>query len=123
MYNSITISVVIPCLNEEKGIAQTLLSMPEFVDEVIVVDNGSEDRTGEVARDAGAVVVVQPRRGYGIAKRTGFQAATKDVIVTADGDGTYPLEAIPKLIDCMLATGAGFVCGCRLVPGRESKTS
>jgi len=113
MYRDVTISVVIPCLNEEKGIAQTLRRIPEYVDEVVVVDNGSDDRTGEVARACGAVVVVQPKRGYGIAKRTGFQAATKDVIVTADGDGTYPLEAIPQLIDCMSETGAGFVCGCR----------
>jgi dolichol-phosphate hexosyltransferase len=113
MYKNVTISVVIPCLNEEKGIAETLRRIPDYVDEVVVVDNGSVDQTGNVARSCGAVVVVQPKRGYGIAKRTGFQAATRDVIVTADGDGTYPLEAIPQLIDCMLETGVGFVCGCR----------
>ena len=57
MYKSQKITVIIPCLNEEQGVEQVLRRMPEFVDEVIVVDNGSTDRTGEVARSFGARVI------------------------------------------------------------------
>jgi glycosyltransferase involved in cell wall biosynthesis len=113
MYRNVTISVVIPCLNEEAGIAQTIRSIPDLVDEVVVVDNGSTDRTAEIARSLGAVVAKEEVRGYGSAKKRGFQTATKDVIVAADGDGTYPLDLLPLLIDAMLETGEGFVCGCR----------
>ena len=59
MYKGQTITVVIPCLNEENGIKQVLHSLPAFVDEVIVVDNGSSDRTAEVARQLGAEVICE----------------------------------------------------------------
>lgn len=121
MYRGVTISVVIPCLNEEEGIARTLADLPDYVDEVVVVDNDSTDRTAEVARSLGAVVALKKRRGTGIAKLTGFKTATKDVIVTADGDGTYPLPAIKDLVDGLLDGDAKFVCGCRF-PLRDPKT-
>jgi glycosyltransferase involved in cell wall biosynthesis len=113
MYRNVTISVVIPCLNEEKGIAETLRHIPEIVDEVVVVDNGSTDRTPEIAQSMGAVVAHETVRGYGSAKVRGFKTATKDVIVTADGDGTYPVASIPVLVDALLDSDAGFICGCR----------
>src|SRR4029079_4721832 len=86
MYRGKRISVVIPCHNEEGGIAAVLAQMPSMVDEVVVVDNASTDRTGEVARGAGARVVFEARKGYGRAYKTGFAAARGDVIVTMDGD-------------------------------------
>ena len=65
MYKGQKITVVIPCLNEEQGIEQVLRRMPEFVDQVIVVDNGSTDRTSEVAKQFGAQVIREEVRGYG----------------------------------------------------------
>jgi len=88
MYRGKRISVVIPCHNEEAGVAAVLAQMPSMVDEVVVVDNASTDRTAEVARGAGARVVFEARKGYGRAYKTGFAAARGDVIVTMDGDGT-----------------------------------
>ena len=65
MYKSQRITVIIPCLNEEQGIEAVLRRMPEFVDQTIVVDNGSTDRTSDVARSFGAEVIREPVRGYG----------------------------------------------------------
>ena len=65
MYRGFLISVVIPCYNEEKGIVEVLNGMPEFIDEVIVVDNGSTDRSSVFAEEKGAIVIYEKRRGYG----------------------------------------------------------
>ena len=76
MYKNLSITVVIPCLNEEQGIEKVLSRMPEFVDEVIVVDNGSTDRTADVARSFGAQVIREDVRGYGRSYKKGFSLAT-----------------------------------------------
>ncbi len=84
------VSVVIPALNEEEPIADVVRSIPrEIASEVIVVDNGSHDRTAERAREAGARIISEPRRGYGRACRAGVEAvaAECDIIVFLDGDG------------------------------------
>ena len=65
MYKGQSIAVIIPCLNEEQGIERVLRAMPEFVDEVIVVDNASTDRTSDVAASLGAKVIREDVRGYG----------------------------------------------------------
>ncbi len=101
MYKGKSISVVIPCHNEEEGIRITLGDMPQMVDEVIVVDNNCSDNTAEVAHSLGAVVVTEERKGYGAAYKAGFKAATGDIIVTMDGDGTYPRSFIPVLLEIM----------------------
>ena len=82
--------MIIPTLNEEANIGWVLQRMPEWVEEVIVVEGGSEDRTVEVARALRPEVVVmsEPRRGKGMALRTGFEAATGEVIVIIDADGS-----------------------------------
>lgn len=113
MYRDKTISVIIPCLNEEHGLVATMDRIPDCVDEVVVVDNGSTDRTAEVAKSLGAVVVSEPKRGYSGAHLTGYRNATKEIIITADGDGTYPLTAIPHIVDRLIETGAGFLCTVR----------
>ncbi len=102
------LTVVIPALNEEQGIQHTIAAVPRkeleaigYGVQVLVVDNGSTDRTAELARGAGADVVTQPVRGYGAALKKGFHSAAGDVIVTADADATYPLEAIPSLLEIM----------------------
>lgn len=99
MYNQERITVIIPCLNEEQGIAEVLRRMPPFVDQVIVVDNNSTDRTAEVAESLGAEVIREHVRGYGRAYKKGFAHATGDVIVTLDGDHSYPPDAISYLLE------------------------
>ncbi len=107
------ISVVIPCYNEEDGVRHVVQGMPDCVDEVVVVDNNSTDRTGEVARSLGARVVFEARPGYGAAYKAGLPAATGDVICTLDGDGSYPSDAIPPLVERLLDRGLDFISGCR----------
>lgn len=99
------LSVVIPALNEEQAIERVVNAIPVnelnemgFEVQILVVDNGSEDKTAELARKAGAEVVVEPKRGYGRAYKTGFSNARGEIIATADADLTYPVEDIPRLI-------------------------
>jgi glycosyltransferase involved in cell wall biosynthesis len=109
MYKSLTITVIIPCLNEEQGIEKVLRAMPDFVDEVIVVDNNSTDRTSEVAAGLGAKVVRETVRGYGRSYKRGFNEATSDLIITLDGDHSYPVDAISYLIEAFLHLGVDFL--------------
>jgi glycosyltransferase involved in cell wall biosynthesis len=109
LYKGQRITVIIPCLNEEQGIEKVLRRMPEFVDEVIVVDNGSTDRTSDVARSLGAQVIREGVRGYGRSYKTGFRQATGDLIVTLDGDHSYPPDAISYLIEAALHLEADFL--------------
>jgi glycosyltransferase involved in cell wall biosynthesis len=99
MIRNLTISVVIPCYNEEEGVRYTIDSLPDCVDEVVVVDNNCTDATAEVARSLGALVVFEGRKGYGAAYKAGLPAATSDITITLDGDGTYPSEQIPELVN------------------------
>ena len=109
MYKSLKITVISPCLNEEQGIEQVLRRMPGFVDQVIVVDNGSTDRTSEVARGLGAFVIHEDVRGYGRSYKTGFAAATGDLIITLDGDHSYPPDAISYLLEAFLHLEVDFL--------------
>jgi glycosyltransferase involved in cell wall biosynthesis len=77
------------------------------------VDNNSTDRTAEVARSLGARVVSEQRPGYGAAYKAGMRAATGDLVVTLDGDGTYPPEAIPALVDALVERRWDFLSACR----------
>lgn len=113
MHRGLSISVVIPCYNEEDGVRHTIESLPDCVDEIVVVDNNSTDRTAEVATELGARVVFEKRKGYGAAYKAGLPAVTKDVTVTLDGDGTYPSEQIPELIDHMVDKGLDFISASR----------
>jgi dolichol-phosphate hexosyltransferase len=113
VYKNHRITVVIPCLNEEKGIAQVLSRMPSFVDESIVVDNNSTDRTAEVARELGACVLHEKVRGYGRAYKTGLLQAQGDIIVTLDGDHSYPPDAISYLLEAFLHSEVRFLSASR----------
>lgn len=109
MYKNLKVTVVIPCLNEEQGIEQVLRRMPPLVDEVIVVDNASTDRTADVARSLGALVIREDVRGYGRSYKKGFSMATGDIIVTLDGDHSYPPDAISYLLEAFLHLEADFL--------------
>lgn len=114
MRNNMKISVVIPCYNEEGGIAEVIPTLPDFIDEILVVDNNSSDRTAEVARSLGARVIHETKQGYGCAYKAGLPAAEGDIIVTMDGDGTYPAHAISYLIDTLLIDSLDFVSAARI---------
>ncbi len=109
MYKNYRISLVMPCYNEEHGLPEVFRDLPSIVDEVIAVDNNSTDRTAEIARKFGAIVVKEPKQGYGAAYKTGLRHATGDIIVTMDGDGTYPRNFIPILLDVMIDEGFDFI--------------
>ena len=119
MYKGQSITVIIPCLNEEQGIEKVLRAMPEFVDEVIVVDNNSTDRTSEVAASLGAKVIREEVRGYGRAYKRGFASATSDIIITLDGDHSYPVDALSYLIEALLHLEVDFLNASRF-PVRDA---
>jgi glycosyltransferase involved in cell wall biosynthesis len=113
------VSVVIPCLNEAETIAEcvrrahAILDANDFSGEVIVVDNGSTDGSGDLARSAGAEVVEEPRRGYGSAYLAGLAVARGDYVVMVDADLTYDFGEIPKFVQ-ELENGAQLVIGNRM---------
>jgi glycosyltransferase involved in cell wall biosynthesis len=124
MYKGLKISVVIPCYNEEEGVRHVINSLPNSVDEVVVVDNNSTDRTAEVAASLGARVVAEKRKGYGAAYKAGLPAATGDITVTMDGDGSYPADQIEEVVDYLVAKDLDFVSASRFpLQNPEAMTS
>ena len=120
MYKGQFITVIIPCLNEEQGVEKILRAMPEFVDEIIVVDNNSTDRTSEVAASLGAKVIREDVRGYGRSYKRGFAGATSDLIVTLDGDHSYPVDALSYLLEAFLHLEVDFLNASRF-PVRDRR--
>jgi len=121
-----TIAVVIPALNEEASLPLVLGDLPrDRVKDVIVVDNGSSDRTGEVARRCGARVVAEPRRGYGAACLRGLDELRQqpqgppDIVVFLDADYSDHPDELPSLLQPILDDQAEMVLGSRLAGNRE----
>ena len=115
-------SVIIPALNEEETIAAVVGEIPrEIAGEIIVVDNGSDDRTAERAREAGARVVAEPRRGYGRACAAGVRALGPacEVVVFLDGDGSDCPELMNRLVQPIKDGQYDFVIGSRTRGERE----
>lgn len=121
MYKGHKISVVIPCYNEEEGIGFTLQKIPGFVDQVVVVDNLSDDKTGKIARKLGAWVVSEKNKGYGSALKTGIDHVKDGLVATVDGDGTYPIENLEKPINYLLTKKLNFV-SCSRFPFYDPKS-
>ncbi len=121
-----TITAILPAFNEEVSIGSIILHTRQHADHVIVVDDGSADRTAEVARLAGAEVIRHPRNlGKGAALKTGFNVASKNgtnVIVTLDADGQHDPEEIPKLVAPILNGEADMVNGSRYMNGNGRNT-
>lgn len=107
------VSVVIPTMNEEESVGLVIGEVKEaFGDapvEIIVVDTNSVDRTREIATSLGAIVIDEPRRGYGRAYKTGFDSAKGEIISTLDADMTYPAAIIPKLADELIERDLDFI--------------
>lgn len=113
-----TVSLVIPTMNEEQNLASVLRRVPDVVDEVIIVDGRSRDRTVEVALAVrpDAKIVLETRPGKGAAVRAGFAAATGDLVVMLDGDCSMDPQDIETYL-VRLAEGADMVKGSRFLPG------
>jgi glycosyltransferase involved in cell wall biosynthesis len=115
---TLKMSIVIPCLNEERGVGQVVdeawrgLESARIDGEVIVVDNASSDRSAEIAEEHGARVVYEPRRGYGSAYLRGLNEARGEIVVMVDADGTYPLDNLERFVR-EIDNGADMVLGSR----------
>ena len=111
------IAVIIPALNEESALPLVLADLPA-VDRVIVVDNGSTDRTAQKAREGGAEVLKEPRRGYGRAVLTGLDALTSnppDIVVILDADYSDHPDELPLLVGPIEKDEADLVIGSRVL--------
>lgn len=114
---------MIPALNEEEGIGKVLDSMPNpVVSDIIVVDNGSTDKTAQVAERKGAIVVKEPKKGYGSAYKTGFKNLPKntDIVACLDADMSYPAARIEDIADILKKEKIDFISCSRVTDGAMS---
>jgi glycosyltransferase involved in cell wall biosynthesis len=113
----------LPCRNEGNHLKEVVARIPIFVNQVIVVSNKSSDNTVAVARSLGLEVYEDNRTlggiGYGFAHMTGIAHATGDIIVAADGDATYPIEELDKVVDYLLEHKLDFI-SCNRYPLQEA---
>jgi hypothetical protein len=120
LFHGATVTVVFPCLNEELAVglcverALEIMRSAGLDGSVLVVDNGSTDNSARIAVEAGAQVILQREPGYGAALRSGIEAAQSEFVVMADADGTYELDAIPRLLLPLLTGEFDMVLGQRL---------
>src|ERR1044071_10076916 len=117
------ISVIIAALNEEDAIGKVIGAVPkDLANEIVVVDNGSKDRTAEVASAAGARVVKEPVPGYGRAFRAGLRSVSPEceIVVFLDGDGSDCPEMMNRLVTPIVEGKAEFVIGSRTRGKREA---
>ena len=106
------VDVVLPVLDERAALRQVLAGLP-VGHRAVVVDNGSTDGSGDLARALGATVIEEPRRGFGAACFAGLQAATAPVVAFCDADGSFDLGQLPLVTDPVLAGRADLVLGAR----------
>lgn len=111
------IIAVIPAFNEEKYISEIVKKTKKYVDEVIVVDDASTDKTSEIAKNNGAIIIKHLNNlGLGASLKTGCDAALlldSDIIITIDGDGQHDPEEIPKLLEKMKQNNSDIIFGIR----------
>ena len=118
----VSVSVIIPTLNESRNLPYVLPRIPTWIDEVVLVDGGSDDGTVDVALGLrpDIRVVRELRPGKGLALQTGFRESRGDIIVTLDADGSADPVEIPAFVGCLLA-GADFAKGSRFAQGGGTK--
>jgi len=110
------VSLIIPALNEAECLGPLLAEVPvRLIDQLIVVDNGSTDITSQVARAAGAIVIQEPRRGYGFACAAGTAIAEGKLLVFMDGDGSFVPGELPNLLAPLDQDEADLVLGSRML--------
>ncbi|RAP48768.1 MAG: glycosyl hydrolase [Methanosphaera sp. rholeuAM6] len=119
-----TVAVLLPAYNEEVAIASMILLSSQYATEVIVIDDGSTDRTKQISELAGATVLShKTNKGKGVALKTGFDYAKDfDIIVTIDADGQHNPSEIPLLIEPIANDEADLVNGSRYINGHETST-
>jgi len=111
-----SVTVLLPTLNEEKGVGKTIDSINKDYFkknnckiEIMIVDGDSKDKTQKIAKSKGAKIIVEKRKGYGRAYKTGMQKASGDIIVTGDADATYPFDRIHKYIKLLIDENLDFI--------------
>jgi len=109
MIKNNSIALIIPCYNEADGLKTILPKVPKFVDEVIIVDNNSTDNTADVAKSFGCTVLSEKIPGYGAAYKCGFSNVSKDIVITMDGDDTYPIHEVKQNIEILLDNNYDFI--------------
>ena len=116
-----TVSVIVPTLNEERNLPQLFAALPDIVDEVVLVDGRSTDTTVALAQQLrpDVKIVLEKRKGKGVALRSGFAAASGDIIVMLDADGSTDPAEIPSFVGTLIA-GADFAKGSRFMQGAGS---
>jgi len=95
------------------GLDHILKSLPDFIDEAIVVDNGSTDGSIEIAKKYNAKLLIEETRGYGMALSKGLKNVTGDTVIIMDGDGSYRTDALMGILITMEKNGIDFISGCR----------
>jgi len=115
----VTVDVILPCLDEALALPWVLERMPAGF-RAIVVDNGSADGSGKLARSLGATVVREPQRGFGAAAHAGVLAATADLVCFCDCDGSLDPQQLPRLAGPLLAGQADLVLGRRAPVRRDA---
>ena len=108
--------MILPTINEEKGVGITIDSIKKeifkknnWILEVVIVDGDSKDKTQEIAKKKGANVIIEKRKGYGRAYKTGISQTKGDIIVTGDADATYPFDRIHNYINLLIDENLDFI--------------
>lgn len=122
--NKLKVVAAIPCFNTELYIGEVVSRVKKYVDQVIVINDGSHDRTTQAAQDAGAIVIYhEVNRGKGAAMKFAAQEAQADIIVFIDGDGQHNADEIPSLLQPILDGQADLVIGSRFLHGSKKDST
>jgi len=130
MSNKEKVILLLPTLNEEKGIGDTIKQIPlskikakGYAYEIVIIDGGSNDKTREIAKEKGATVILSPKKGYGFQYKYALKTIKGDIVITGDADGTYPLELVPKLLEILKKENLDFITTNRFAKLKEGSMS
>jgi len=121
MIDGKTITLVLPCYNEDLGLLEMLSKKPKCIDEVIVVDNNSTDCTAKIAKLFDCILLHEPKQGYGAAFKRGYRRADSNIIVSMDADASYPLDEVERCVHFLLDNGLDFV-SCSRFPLKDKNS-